>query len=241
MHRNGLAVVALVAAVGAAGCLVKETTHRLYLSPSGAVGWAVLEESVRSTENDPAKRMSEEQEWLAAVARDTHAVAEGLRRLGTDQATTTLLRPARPYMALTDARFDRVDRRHRAPVRRAGAAGRSDADGRRAGDDAVGCARPREPGQSRRRTRVAGHGAARGRGPLSPRADRRPIRVGHRLSHSSTTEPPLSFRSSRPRSPGSSWGGQPEAHVVDDAGPKATGAATRARDCRPRLKTRTED
>jgi hypothetical protein len=110
MHRNGLAAAALVAVVGTAGCLVKETTHRLYLSPSGAVAWAVLEESVRSTENDPAKRMSEEQEWLAAIARDTHPVAEGLRRLGTNQASTTLLRPARPYMALTDARFDRVDR-----------------------------------------------------------------------------------------------------------------------------------
>jgi hypothetical protein len=109
MHRNGLAAAALVAAVGATGCLVKETAHRLYLSPSGAVAWAVLEESVRSTENDPARRMSEEQEWLAAIARDTHPVAEGLRRLGTDQASTTLLRPARPYMALTDARFERVD------------------------------------------------------------------------------------------------------------------------------------
>ncbi len=110
MHRNGLAAVALVAAVGAAGCLVKETTHRLYLSPSGAVAWAVLEESVRSTENDLSKRISEEQAWLAAIATDTHPVAEGLRRLGADETSTTLLRPARPYMALTDARFPRVDR-----------------------------------------------------------------------------------------------------------------------------------
>jgi len=110
MHRNGLAAVALVAAVGAAGCLVKETTHRLYLSPSGAVAWAVLEEGVRSTEGDRAKRRSEEQEWLAAIARDTHPVAEGLRRLGADDASTALLRSARPYTALTDARFDRVDR-----------------------------------------------------------------------------------------------------------------------------------
>ena len=115
MHRNGLAAAALVAAVGAAGCLVKETTHRLYLSPSGAVAWAVLEESVRSNENDRAKRMTRR----AGVARRDRdgiriPVAEGLRRLGADQASTTLLRPARPYMALTDARFDRVDRRHRA-------------------------------------------------------------------------------------------------------------------------------
>ncbi len=110
MHRHCLAVAALVAAVGTTGCLVKETTHRLYLSPSGSVDWMVLEESVRSTENDPSGRISEEQEWLAAIATDTHPVAEGLRRLGADEASTTLLRPARPYMALTDARFPRVDR-----------------------------------------------------------------------------------------------------------------------------------
>ena len=110
MHRNCLAVVALAAAVGATGCLVKETTHRLYLSPSGVVAWAVLEESVRSTETEPAKRMREEQEWLAAIAADTHPVAEGLRRLGAEGGSTTLLRPARPYMALTDARLPRVDR-----------------------------------------------------------------------------------------------------------------------------------
>ena len=110
MHRYCLAAAALVAAVGATGCLVKETTHRLYLSPSGSVAWTVLEESVRSIENEPSRRISEEQAWLAAIARDTHPVVEGLRRLGPDEASTTLLRPARPYMALTDARFPRVDR-----------------------------------------------------------------------------------------------------------------------------------
>jgi hypothetical protein len=109
MLRNGLAA-ALVAAVGATGCLVKETHHRLYLSPSGAVAWAVLEDSVRSTEKDPAKCKREEEGWLAGIARDTHPVADGLRRLGTDQVSTTLLRPARPYMALTDAHFDHIDR-----------------------------------------------------------------------------------------------------------------------------------
>lgn len=110
MNRNGLAVLAFAATIGATGCLVKETTHRVYLSPSGSVAWAVLEEGVRSTEDDPASRISEEQEWLAAIARDTHSVAEGLRRLGPNEISTRLLRPERPYMALTDARFPRVDR-----------------------------------------------------------------------------------------------------------------------------------
>jgi hypothetical protein len=110
MHRQFLAAAALVAAVGTTGCLVKDTTHRLYLSPSGAIDWMVLEEGVRSTENDPSRRIREEQDWVAAITGDTHPVAEGLRRLGAEGTSTTLLRPARPYMALTDARFARVDR-----------------------------------------------------------------------------------------------------------------------------------
>jgi hypothetical protein len=110
MTRYCLAVAALAAAVGSTGCLVEETTHRVYLSPSGSVDWAVLEESVRSDDNDSVKRANEEREWLDRVAADTHPVADGLRRLGPDGLETRLLRPARPYMALTDARYPRVDR-----------------------------------------------------------------------------------------------------------------------------------
>jgi hypothetical protein len=110
MTRYWLAVAALAATVGSAGCLVKETTHRVYLSPSGSVDWVVVEESVRSDDNDSTKRANEEREWLDMVAADTHPVADGLRRLDPDGLSTRLLRPARPYMALTDARYARVDR-----------------------------------------------------------------------------------------------------------------------------------
>ncbi len=109
MNRYCLAVVALAATVGSTGCLVKETTHRVYLSPSGSVDWAVLEEGVRSDQDDPAKRSLEEREWLDAVAAQANDVAAGLRSLSPDELSTRLLRPVRPYMALTDARFARVD------------------------------------------------------------------------------------------------------------------------------------
>ena len=110
MNRYCLAVAALAATVGSTGCLVKETTHRVYLSPSGSVDWLVLEESVRSNDNDSAKRSNEERAWLDSVAAGTHSIAEGLRRLGPEDLSTRLLRPARPYMALTGARFARADR-----------------------------------------------------------------------------------------------------------------------------------
>ena len=110
MTRYCLAVAALAATVGSMGCLVKETTHRVYISPSGSVDWLVLEESVRSDDNDSAKRSNEERAWLDSVAADAHPIAEGLRRLGPEDLSTRLLRPARPYMALTGARFARADR-----------------------------------------------------------------------------------------------------------------------------------
>jgi hypothetical protein len=109
MNRNLSALAVLAVSLGSTGCLVKDTTHRVYLSPSGSVAWMVLEESVRSDENDAAKRSNEEREWLDAIAADRHPVAEGLRRLAPDEISTRLLRSARPYMALTDARFARVD------------------------------------------------------------------------------------------------------------------------------------
>jgi len=103
-----LAVVAVT--LGSAGCLVKETTHRVYLSPAGSVAWMVLEQGVRSNEDDARTRAHEEREWLDAIAADAHQVAEGLRRLGPDRVSTRLLRSERPYMVLTDARFERVDK-----------------------------------------------------------------------------------------------------------------------------------
>jgi hypothetical protein len=101
--------MAVLATLGSAGCLLKETTHRLYLSPSGAVAWMVVEQGVRSDENDATKRADEERVWLDAIAGDAHPAAEGLRRLGPDRVSTRLLRSVRPYMVVTDARFARVD------------------------------------------------------------------------------------------------------------------------------------
>jgi hypothetical protein len=109
MKRHLWALTVLAVAAGSTGCLVKDTTHRIYLSPSGAVAWTVLEEGVRSDEKDLTSRSNEERVWLDHIAMDTHAAAEGLRRLGSDDVSTRLLRLERPYMALTDARFARVD------------------------------------------------------------------------------------------------------------------------------------
>jgi hypothetical protein len=110
MNRYYPAVALMAVTFGSTGCLVKDTTHRLYLSPSGAVTWTVLEEGVRSDDTDVRRRATEEQVWLDAIATDTHLVVEGLRRLGADEVSTRMLRSQRPYAAMTEAHFARVDR-----------------------------------------------------------------------------------------------------------------------------------
>ena len=123
---------------GAAGCLVKETTHRLYLSPSGAVAWAVLEESVQIERKRPCQahdaKSRSGSRGRDAIRIPSPRVCAGWARTG---GSTSLLRPARPYMALTDARFARVDRVIARLFEELGLRGEATLDGRPAGDDAA--------------------------------------------------------------------------------------------------------
>ena len=109
MTRRFCALLVLVAIPLTSACLVKTTTHRLYLSPQGALTWTVLDHDVRSNESNPSNRTSEEQTFLDDVASGTHPALEALNLLGPYQSSARLLRADRPYAVLTEARFERVD------------------------------------------------------------------------------------------------------------------------------------
>jgi hypothetical protein len=109
MIRRLCTLLVLLAAPFTSACLVKETTHRLYLSPQGALTWNVLEQDVRSTESNPSNRAAEEQTFLDGVAANTHPALEALTRLVPYQTSVRLLRAERPYTVQTEARFERVD------------------------------------------------------------------------------------------------------------------------------------
>jgi hypothetical protein len=89
--------------------LVKDTTHRLYLSPDGSVEWTVLERDVRSSGGAAAERWHEEQAYLDGVRTGSHPVQEAFRQLIPDELSIQLLRPHRPYASLVQARFQRAD------------------------------------------------------------------------------------------------------------------------------------
>jgi hypothetical protein len=106
-------VMPLVVAAGLAmaGCLQKETSHTLYVSPDGAVAWTVGEANVRSDESDETKRHIEEREYVSAALLGTHGAARALSALGPVRPVRTLVvREERPFQVVTDARFSRIDR-----------------------------------------------------------------------------------------------------------------------------------
>jgi hypothetical protein len=98
----GTAAVAALLAM--AGCLRKEVTHTIYLSPSG-VTWSAIEKDVRSDDSDPAVRLLEEQDYLLGARASRHEVARALGDLGAARMRTTLLRDERPFTVVTDGHF----------------------------------------------------------------------------------------------------------------------------------------
>jgi hypothetical protein len=103
--------IAIAAVVSTAGCLQLETSNTLYLSPDGAVAWAVSESNVYSDDNDAGKRTQEERQYLGAALLGNHDTARALVALHPlGPVRTTIVRDGRPFHVITDAGFDRIDR-----------------------------------------------------------------------------------------------------------------------------------
>ena len=109
---NTLRLGTLIAvAILTAGCLQKDTTHTLYLSPDGSVIWTVNEANVHSDEGDPGKRIAEEQGYLGPALIGAHTSAQGLAGLTPHAPVrTTVLRDERPFHVVTEGRFAAVDK-----------------------------------------------------------------------------------------------------------------------------------
>ncbi len=95
----------VTATLTAPGCLVKDVTQTVYLEPSGAVTWVVLEKDVRSDGHTAQDRAHEEADYFDAVATGQHPVALAFSRLDPTRLRTAILRAERPYTVLTEARF----------------------------------------------------------------------------------------------------------------------------------------
>ena len=97
-------MLAIAGLLGAAGCLRKELTHAIYVSPADVV-WSAMEKDVRSDEADPGNRMMEEHDYLLGARAGRHGVARTLERLGATRVNTTILRQERPFTVATQGHF----------------------------------------------------------------------------------------------------------------------------------------
>lgn len=112
----------LVAAVLCGGCLQKDVTQSIYLTPGGVL-WTVIERDVRSDTKEPAGRIREESDYYLAAGAGNHPVAQALRRLGARQVARTWLRRERPYSVMTEGRFADIRQLATAIIRDADAQG----------------------------------------------------------------------------------------------------------------------
>lgn len=103
-------VAVVLAAVVTGGCLQKETTHTLYMSPDGGVAWVAVEANVHSGESDPGQRQAEEDRYIGPALIGAHRVALGLQALKPASVVrTTVIREEPPFHVITEARFARID------------------------------------------------------------------------------------------------------------------------------------
>ena len=103
------AVVVLTLAALTTACIVKRTTHTLYLESDGSVTWAALEQDVHSDCQDLAECAGEEQGFLDALAAGEHPLALALRDLGGSDVSAVLLRGRRPFEVRASARFQSLE------------------------------------------------------------------------------------------------------------------------------------
>jgi hypothetical protein len=110
MNRKSAILCVFLAVLCSPACLQQQTGHTLYLSQDGAVTWTTMERDIHSDARDPAERAREEQDFLNQLTAGTHPMLTGLRSLDPSSSRVRFVRRERPYLVLTEARFDRADR-----------------------------------------------------------------------------------------------------------------------------------
>ena len=105
MRHRKFALLLLVALVPLAGCLQKDTSTTIYIRNDGTIEWAVLDQNVRSNEDDTGKRASEEQAYIDDIQGGTDSLTKGFRTLGGTNIRSTVLRDRAPFSAMRSADF----------------------------------------------------------------------------------------------------------------------------------------
>jgi len=99
------ALVVILLALAAGGCLRKEMTNTWYLDSDLSVMWSVLERDVRSGSDSIDERQRDEGQYSSDARQQNQPVARGLRQLGPSSLRVRMLRDRAPFTVTTDATF----------------------------------------------------------------------------------------------------------------------------------------
>jgi len=95
----------LILAVLSSSCLRKDVVSTWYIEADRRVVWSIAERDVRSDAESPDDRDNDEDDFIAAVRRNDHAVARGLQQFTPAPLTSRILRERPPFSVVTDAGF----------------------------------------------------------------------------------------------------------------------------------------
>jgi hypothetical protein len=103
------ALIAGLIASTTVACLVKETTHTIYLQPDGSLTWVVLEREIRSLADTPEQRLAQEEEFLHSFHAGQHGTRQAFEALYCDRFASQLLREQRPFAVWSEADFSSLE------------------------------------------------------------------------------------------------------------------------------------
>jgi len=108
MRHKTLALLLLAAIIPLGACIEKDTSTTIYIRNDGTIEWAVLDQNVRSTEEDSGKRLDEERTYMNDILGGIDRLTKGFRTLGGTSIKSVVLRDQAPFATLRSADFEHL-------------------------------------------------------------------------------------------------------------------------------------
>jgi hypothetical protein len=109
MRHRTFALLLLVAVCPLVGCIEKDSSTTIYIRNDGTIEWAVLDQNVRSNEDDAGKRADEERTYIDAILGGIDSLTKGFRALGGTNVRSVVIRDRAPFATLRSADFEHLN------------------------------------------------------------------------------------------------------------------------------------
>lgn len=109
MKHKTLALMLLVAVVPLTACLEKDTNTTIFIRNDGTIEWAVMDQNVRSNEEDTGKRLDEERTYVTDILGGTDRLTRSFRALGGTNIKSVVMRDQAPFATRRSADFEHLN------------------------------------------------------------------------------------------------------------------------------------